>query len=184
MSVIEDLQRRGQRALGALGRKLPVTLRETILLRTFGVTKIPLLFFSSPTVLELSDQRCVVKIPLSRLTRNHLRSMYFAALAAGADCAGGLIAMRTIRARGGDVHLIFKSFKADFMKRAEGDVHFTCEEGEAIAQLVDKALQSSERVQLPVHVTATVPTLSAEPVAKFTLVLSLKKKGRTRLEKA
>ena len=51
-------------------------------------------------MVELSDDKCVVKVPLKRRSRNHLRSMYFGALAAGADCAGGLIAMRLIETEG------------------------------------------------------------------------------------
>jgi hypothetical protein len=43
--------------------------------------------------------------------------------------------------------------------------------------LVNAALNSDERVETPVEVSATVPDLLGEElVAKFTLVLSLKKK--------
>lgn len=156
---------------------VPSQIKETLLLRAFGFLKIPMLFFVSPTVLEASDQRCVVKIPLNRKTKNHLRSMYFAALAAGADCAGGLVAMRMIQQEGNKVSLIFKDFHAEFLKRAEGDVLFTCEEGLAVRDLVRQALTSGERVSMPVHITATVPSkFKDEPVAKFILTLSLKRK--------
>src|SRR3990167_7603136 len=104
---------------------VPETLRETVLLRSFGLLKIPLLFFISPTVVEMTDQRCVVKVPLNRRTRNHLKSMYFGVLCAGADCAGGLVAMRMIQEEGNRINLISKDFRAEFMKRAEGDVFFT-----------------------------------------------------------
>ncbi len=158
---------------------IPKTLRETFFLRAFGLTKIPMLFFISPTVLELSDEKCVVKVPLSRRSSNHLNSMYFGALAAGADCAGGLIAMRLIHTEGkGQVNLIFKDFKADFLKRAEGDVHFTCTQGKDVGDLVRRAIDSGERVSMPVQVTATVPSLlGEEPVAQFTLTLSLKRRS-------
>ncbi len=151
-------------------------LRETAFLRGFGLFKIPMLFFISPTVVELDDHRCVVKVPLIRRTRNHLRSMYFGALAAGADCAGGLMAMRLIEKEGGGVSLIFKDFHAEFLKRAEGDVYFSNEQGEEIRALVKQAMESPERVNLPVQIVATVPTNGSEPVARFTLTLSLKKK--------
>jgi acyl-coenzyme A thioesterase PaaI-like protein len=106
--------------------------------------------------------------------------MYFGVLAAGADCAGGLIAMRQIREEGNQVNLIFKDFHADFLKRAEGDVLFTCEEGSAIRELVRKTLISGERENMPVHIVATVPSkLGSEPVAKFTLTLSLKLKSKS-----
>lgn len=158
--------------------KIPTTLKETVMLRSFGFLKIPLLFFISPSVVELSDEKCVVKVPLSRRTMNHLRSMYFGALSAGADCAGGLIAMRLIQTEGnGKVSLIFKDFHADFLKRAEGDVYFTCTQGAEVQALVRKTIASGERESMAVNVTATVPSkLGDEPVAKFVLTLSLKRK--------
>ncbi len=165
---------------GPLAQAIPAKVRDTFLLRSFGFLKIPLLFFISPTVVEVSDQRCVVSIPLKRRTKNHLNSMYFGALAAGADCAGGLIAMRLIQERGNHVSLIFKDFHAEFLKRAEGDVHFICEEGDQIRELVEKAIQSGERENMPVHIVAFVPSqLPDEPVARFTLTLSLKRKRRS-----
>ncbi len=152
--------------------------KETILLRSFGFLKIPMLFFVFPRVIEVTDERCVVRVRLNRRTKNHLRSMYFGALAVGADCAGGLIAMRQIRKQEIPVSLIFKDFRADFLKRPEGDVLFTCEEGLAIGELVQKILVSGKRENMPVSITATVPSrFGNEPVAKFILTLSLKRKA-------
>jgi acyl-coenzyme A thioesterase PaaI-like protein len=162
---------------GSLNQVIPAKVKETVFLRAFGFLKIPVLFFISPSVVEVTEQQCVVKIPLNRRTRNHLNSMYFGVLAAGADCAGGLIAMRMIQEEGNRVSLIFKDFHADFLKRAEGDVFFTCAEGTAIRDLVRKAMESGERENMPVHITATVPSkLGEEPIAQFTLTLSLKRK--------
>jgi hypothetical protein len=67
---------------------------------------------------------------------------------------------------------------AEFFKRAEGDVHFTCDQGHEISKLVADAIESAERVESPVNVIARVPDkFGEEPVARFTLVLSLKKKS-------
>jgi acyl-coenzyme A thioesterase PaaI-like protein len=165
-------------AMEKLIQVVPKTMRETLVLRSFGFMKIPLLFFTSPSVVELDDSKCVVKIPLNRRTRNHLNSMYFGTLCVGADCAGGLIAMRLITAEKAKVSLIFKDFKAQFLKRPEGDVHFTSEDGEKIRALVKRAIASGERENETVRVVATVPSkLGNEPVALFELTLSLKKKS-------
>jgi acyl-coenzyme A thioesterase PaaI-like protein len=160
---------------------LPLTLKETLKLRTLGILKIPVLFFLSPTVLELNDYRCVVKIPLSYRSKNHLGSMYFGALAVGADLAGGLMGWKicdeisTKTKSKKRINLIFKDFKAEFLKRPEGDVHFTCEDGQAIRKLVEEVALTGERAQIPLNIIATVPSkLGQEPVAKFVLTLSMK----------
>lgn len=150
-------------------------LKETLGLWSFGFTKIPLLFYCRPRVVRLDDDVTVVRIPLRRRTRNHLGSMYFGALAVGADCAGGLGAMMQIRRTGRPISLVFGGFQAEFLKRPTADVDFTCRDGAAVAGLVQRALASGERVALPVTIVATTPGVSGdEPVARFTLELSLK----------
>ncbi|MFB3925347.1 MAG: PaaI family thioesterase [Syntrophales bacterium] len=174
-----EISREGAKDIAAKGRwRFFAKIRETFMLRAFAFFKIPMLHFMGPVVEEISDERCVVRIPLYRRTRNHLKSMYFAVLAAGADCAGGLIALRFIRKSGGHVSLVFKDFKAEFLKRAEADVWFTCEDGPAIRDLVAEAISSGQRVQRSINITATVPSkLGSEPVAKFEMTLSLKAQG-------
>ena len=142
----------------------------------FGLIRIPLIFYCRPKVLTVSDTRLEVRIKFNRRTKNHLNSMYFGVLSVGADVTGGFLAMKLIRKRQSKISLIFKDFHADFLKRAEGDVHFICEDGLAIQNLVTVTEQSGERQNLPVHITATSPKISNEPVAKFILTLSLKKK--------
>jgi len=105
--------------------------------------------------------------------------MYFGALAIGADCAGGLLAMNQIKRSGGQVSLVFKSFQASFLKRPESDVYFICEEGTAIRDQVRRALESEERITGPMSIQAVVklPDGSFESVAEFILELSLKRKA-------
>ncbi len=160
-----------------LYQNLPTKYRDTIFVRMISFMKIPMLYFVSPTVTEISDAHCVIKIPFLKRNRNHLNSMYFAVLAAGADCAGGLIAMKAIYQSGKDVALIFKDFKADFLKRAEGDTYFHCNEGAEVLALVQKAIETGTRVEMPVNIVAKVPSKTGdEPVAKFVVTLSLKYK--------
>lgn len=150
-------------------------IKNTIFLRLFGLAKIPMLFACSPEVVKMSPEETIVKIPLNFMTRNHLGSMYFGVLAMGADCAGGLMAMSLIRQSKKKASLVFKDFKADFLRRAEGDVHFTCKDGKKIAAQVKEAMRKKTRVNRTLKIIATTPSVSGdEPVAKFDLTLSLK----------
>ncbi len=152
-------------------------IRETLALRAWAFTKIRLISYVRPRVVDLTGERCEIVVPLSRRTRNHLRSMYFGALCTGADAAAALAALRASRKAGGRVAVIFKDMQAEFVKRAEADVHFACEQGREISELIEKADVSGERQNLPVRVLATVPKLfGSEPVARFTLTLSVKRR--------
>lgn len=152
--------------------------RETLKVRVWSIWNVPLLAWVRPRVTELTLHRAVVTIPLRRRTRNHLGSMYFGALCTGADCAGGIMAMRAIERSGKRVSLVFGEFHAEFLRRPSGDVQFVCDEGEAIAQLVARTIASGERETMPVRIDAFVEEAEGRMlVAKFTLALSLKSKG-------
>ena len=103
--------------------------------------------------------------------------MYIGVMPVGVDLVTGLTAMLKIRESKRNVILIFKDLKANFFKRAEGNVHYICNESNKIARAVDKTLQTGKRVNIPVPVVATVPEkLGDEPVAEFSITLSLKEK--------
>ena len=161
----------------AILRLFSPRLRETVFLRLWAFRKIRLLSFLSPSVVEFGRDRCVIRVPLNRRTRNHLGSMYFGALCAGADCAAAYLALRVTEGIGG-FSVIFKDVRAEFLKRAEGDVFFACEQGEEIRELLRKGRESGERENLALRVVATVPSkLGEEPVARFEMTLSVKRRS-------
>ena len=150
--------------------------KANLYLKIFGLTKIPLLWFCRPKIIHLDEKSVEIKIPLKRRTKNHLGSMYFGALSVGADITGGFLAMICIQNSKRKVALIFKDFKADFLKRAEGDVHFRCNQGSDIIRLVEKTIDSGQRENMIVNIDAYVPSISDDIVANFELTLSLKEK--------
>ena len=150
--------------------------KADLYLKIFGLTKIPLLWFCRPKIIHLDEKSVEIKIPLKRRTKNHLGSMYFGALSVGADITGGFLAMICIQNSKRKVALIFKDFKADFLKRAEGDVHFRCNQGSDIIGLVEKTIDSGQRENMIVNIDAYVPSISDDIVANFELTLSLKEK--------
>lgn len=85
------------------------------------------------------------------------------------------MAYRLIQQSGQPVSLIFKDFKAEFLKRAEGNVEFRCLEGRQIAEFVKEVLATTERHERGVRVEAFAG--DPEPVARFELTLSLKNRA-------
>jgi acyl-coenzyme A thioesterase PaaI-like protein len=153
-------------------------MKPTTMVRLWSLQNVFFLWLASPKILELTDDRCVVRIPLNwRTRRRDIHAMYLGTLCMGADVAAGLIAFKLVADRRERVSFIFKDLKADFLKRAEGDVHFTNDDGRVIQELMRRTLETGERQEATVHVTATVPSkLGDEPVATFALTLSLKKR--------
>ena len=150
----------------------------TAMVRLWSLQNVFFLWLASPKVVELTDDRCVIRIPLNwRTRRRDIRAMYLGTLCMGADVAAGLICFKIVRERKLRVSFIFKDIKGEFLKRAEGDVHFTNDDGLLVQDLIRRAEATGERQEATVRVTATVPSkLGAEPVAKFELTLSIKKR--------
>ena len=150
-------------------------LRETIKLRFFTFFKIPLIYYCRPRVLELSLNRCKIIIPFKRRNKNHIGSMYFGAIAVGADLAGGLIALDLIKKSGRKIQFVFKSVIGNYLRRIESDALFVCENGREIREAIAQTSQTGERVYIPVKVEVTCPKISPEQlVATFDLELSMK----------
>ncbi|HRD68962.1 MAG TPA: PaaI family thioesterase [Legionella sp.] len=141
----------------------------------FSHFKVALIGHLKPRLISLDEERIVVCLPLNRRSRNHLNSMYFGALAVGADVAGGLHGFYHADLAKCSVSLAFKSFQAQFLRRPESDVYFVCTEGLLVKQMIQESKISGERINKPIHITAyTNYTTQAEEVAEFVLELSLK----------
>ena len=155
-------------------RFLSQKFKTNLFIKYFGFTKVPLIFYCKPKVVAISNTSVTLKIPLLRRNRNHVGSMYIGALAIGADLSSALLALNIVDKSKRKIIPIFKDLKAEFLKRAEGDVHFICNEGEKIDRMMKKVLSQNIRVNEVINVVAYVPSkLGEDPVAKFSLTLSI-----------
>jgi hypothetical protein len=153
--------------------------RETLTVRLWALKNVFLLWLTKPSIIAIDDAHCVVRVPLNwRTKRRDIHAMYLGTLCMGADVAGGLMCFNLVRRSKANVSFLFKDIRGEFLKRAEGDVHFTCSDGALIRDLVQRALASEERQEATVGIVATVPKkLGDEPVARFALTLSVKKRS-------
>lgn len=136
--------------------------------------KIPMIGFTRPKLLLLNDTDVEVKIRLRRRTKNHLKSMYFGALAVGADVAAGIHTFYFSEKLGKKVSFAFKGMNAEFIKRAESDIIFKCSQGE----LIKSAIEQSDREKARVNETVVVNAIDnqGEIVAKFDMIVSVRVK--------
>ncbi len=154
-------------------------MKPTTMVRLWSLQNVFLLWLIRPKIHVLNADQCIVRVPLNWITRRKdIRAMYLGTLCMGADVAAGLIAFQSVAEKKQRINFIFKDMKAEFLKRAEGEVWFTNNDGPLIQELIRRALESGEREEATVHVTATVPEkLGEEAVARFELTLSIRKKS-------
>lgn len=150
-------------------------IKMNLFVRLFTFLKLPLLNWIKPSILELNDEMAILKVPLCRRTKNHLGTMYFGALSMGGEGVVATTAVDEIRKSGARIDFVFKEFHAQFLKRAEGDVHFICEEPRQVRELIKKSISSKERETQEFRSYAIVPSKSpTEIVAEFRVSLSVK----------
>jgi hypothetical protein len=137
-----------------------------------GFFKIPILHYVRPRLIEINDEKVVLKVSLRRRTKNHLNSMYFGALAVGADIAGGLQSFYFAERYGKKISFAFKSSTAQFLKRAETDTFFESNQGAVIVAALKKSIETGERVNDIVTVIAK--NTQGDIVATFEMGISLK----------
>lgn len=137
--------------------------------------KVPLIGHLRPKLIKIDEQQIITMIPLTRRSKNHLHSMYFGALAVGADLAGGLHAFYHANCLNLDVSLAFKSFQAQFLKRPEADVYFVCDEGLEVKKMLEESTGSGKRINQLITINAYTNYLkNSELIAEFKLELSVK----------
>ncbi len=151
-------------------------LKLTALINGYSLLKIPLLAFVLPRVIESSELRSVVEVRLGARTRNHLRVMYFGALAIGAELSVALRAIQAIRASGKRIDFIFKDFKCEFLKRADEHVHFSCDAGAEVTALIEEAAQIGDRISRTFTGKAYLANRPNEVVMTYALTLSVRQR--------
>lgn len=141
----------------------------------FGHFQVALIGHLRPKLIKLTDTDIVVCLPLRRRSRNHLNSMYFGALAVGADIAGGLHGFYHAELAKCKVSLAFKSFQAQFLSRPESDVYFVCTMGDTVKAMIEESKTTRERINKPINIQAYTNYLTQpQEVANFILELSVK----------
>ena len=158
-------------------RFLSQKFKTNLFIRYFGFFKVPLIFYCRPKIVNISEESVTLKIPLLRRNKNHVGSMYIGALSVGADLSSAILALNLVNKSKVKIIPIFKDLSAKFLKRAEGDVHFVCNEGKKIQSMIEEVVDKKIRINQLINVTAYVPDkLGDEPIAEFSLTLSIKAK--------
>ena len=151
--------------------RLNTLFKANLVLTLFGFTKIPIIGFVGPKIIQLDDKSCVLRIKLKRRTKNHLNSMYIGVLTVGADLACGMLGLYHIKESEKKISLVFKDMKSDFFKRPDQDVDFICHQGLEVKKMVKDTIKTGVRQNIPLKIEAKC---GENIVSEFNLTLSLK----------
>ena len=147
-------------------------LKMTFLVNAYSAFRIPLLGFITPKIVEFAAP-CACAWDCEPAI---IGVMYFGALAMGAELSIALNVVQELYHSSKKIDFIFKDFQCEFLKRADGHVHFICDEAAAVRDFLLEAAQGTERHNKTFSGYAIVPARSQEPIIKYKLTLSVKRR--------
>ncbi|PZX55821.1 DUF4442 domain-containing protein [Algoriphagus chordae] len=140
----------------------------------FGMLiKLPSAIFWKFRIKTLDAEKCIVTIPYSWRTQNPFKSIYFAAMAGAAELSTGALCQLAIADLGKHSMLVV-DFRAEYYKKANQKITFTCDQGQELLALLG-TLQPNDTSKLMMVSTGKNP--QGEAVAKFYVTWSFKRKA-------
>ncbi len=137
------------------------------------LVKLPSAVFWRLRIKTLTAERCEVTIPYFWRSQNPFKSIYFAALAGAAELSTGALGQLALAGRG-SFSMLVVDFRAEYSKKANAKITFSCGQGADLFGLVE-SLKTGETGQLTMVSTGTNP--SGETVARFFVTWSFKRKA-------
>ncbi len=115
-----------------------------IKLNTFTFFKLPSAFWSGVRVKSISPEICQTTVKYGWFNQNPFKSMYFAVQAMAAEFTTGALVMYRIKESRKNISMLVAQNKAVFTKKAIGRITFTCNQGNLIADVIQKAIDTNE----------------------------------------
>jgi hypothetical protein len=110
-----------------------------------GLLKVlPMAGIAGLKITELDEQQCKVTVPYKYINKNPFNTTYWAVLGMAAEMASGaLVQMYTHKCQP-SVSMFVTGCDAKFIKRATGLTTFVCNDGQIVADAVEKAISTKE----------------------------------------
>ena len=143
--------------------------------RFFLFIKLPAAFLAGVRLKFVSPDRAEATVRFQYWTKNPFRSTYFACLGMAAEMSTGILAMAHLYKRKPAISMLVTRIESDFYKKAVGITTFTCDQGHALRQAIDKAAATGEAVELVV--TSIGRNEEGLEIARFQITWSLKRKA-------
>lgn len=147
-------------------------MKHPVKSRVFLFAKLPAAFFSGVRLMDVNEKQCTVTVPYKWFSQNPFRSTYFACLAMAAELSTGSLAMLHLYKRNPAVSMLIVKMEASYLKKATGITSFTCVDGMALKEAIEKAV-AMEQAQTFTARSSGVNE-QGESVAEFLFTWSFK----------
>jgi hypothetical protein len=144
-------------------------------INAFTFLKLPSCWWSGVRCKSISKEACVVSVKHKWFNQNPFNSMYFAVQAMAAELSTGALVMSYIKESNAKVSMLVANNEATFTKKATGRISFSCDDGIAIKEAIEKTVQTGEGQTVWMEATGT--NEDGIQVSKFRFEWTVKRKG-------
>ncbi|MEL6811188.1 MAG: DUF4442 domain-containing protein [Bacteroidota bacterium] len=141
----------------------------------FTLFKLPSAYFTGVRVRSISEAQCVTSVKHRWINQNPFNSMFWAVQGMAAELSTGALVMSCIRDSGARVSMLVANNKATFSKKAKGRITFTCNDGLAIKEAIQRTLETGEGQTC--WMTAEGVDTQGDLVSRFEFQWTVKKKS-------
>jgi len=141
----------------------------------YVLMKLPMGFLAGLKLTQLDSSKAVVQVKYKWLTQNPFGSMYFAVLSMAAEFSTGILCLANIYKSNPAISMLVVKMESHFYKKAVGVITFTCDDGDAIIDIVKTAKETGEGVTLVSKSTGV--NQNGEVIAEFFITWSFKAKA-------
>lgn len=138
--------------------------------------KLPAAWWTGVRVYQYEAERSQVRVRFKWINQNPFRSMFWAVQGMAAELATGVFFIDLHSRKDISISTLLTGTKAEFTKKAVGQITFECSQGIEIQALVEQALASGKGEQLWVDAIGTDE--AGDQVAKFSFQWSIKQKSK------
>lgn len=149
-------------------------MKHPVKFRVFLFAKLPSAYFAGVRVRHITAENCKVSVPFKWFSQNPFRSTYFACLSMAAEMSTGALAMAHVYKLHPAVSMLVVKTEAEYFKKATGRTTFTCNDGSAIKDTIQKAIATGEGQTF--KATSEGVNEAGEIIARFLITWSFKAK--------
>ena len=113
-------------------------------LNVFTFFKLPSAFWSGVRVKSISPEICLTTVKHGWFNQNPFKSMYFAVQAMAAEFTTGALVMFHIKESKKNISMLVAQNKSVFTKKATGRITFTCNQGAAIKETIQRTIDTNQ----------------------------------------
>ena len=160
--------------LSPKGKKFRDRIDNWFRVNLFLLIKLPLAWVAGCRIRRIDAEACAINMPYGWRNQNPFQSIYFAAQSMSAEMSTGMLCMLAIEHSGEDIAMLVSDNRSQFIKKANGHVTFTCNDGQKMFDAVAETCKTGEPVLVEMRSVGVMD--NGVEVSNFSFTWTVKKR--------